>query len=245
MSNKKIGIVGGVGPLAGADLFEKVIRNTIAHCDQDHIDIIMTSFASQISDRTEYLLFNGKDPKIGLLESYKTLAKAGASVIGVACNTAHSKKIMGSINFDEVPVLNMIVETSNAIASFYPQGAKVGILATLGTINTGVYDEYFDSHPTLKLIKPCKETCEEVNAAIYDPEYGIKCTPTVTAKAKEIITKAIIELKQEGCDCVILGCTELPLAVDNDTCPLRAIDPTNILARNLILNTYPEKLKSN
>lgn len=246
MKKPAIGIVGGVGPAAGADLCLKVFKNTRVSCDQDHIDLYMTSCPSIIPDRTGYLLFNGQDPGDGLRECMQKLCTMGATAIGVSCNTAHSKKIMGAIDYSflgtDTKLCNMIEETCNEIIRLYPEGAKIGLLATLGTNRTGVYDEYFAACPELELVKCSQETCEAVNAAVYDPDYGIKATPAVTAKATEALIDAANELREKGCQAVILGCTELPLALNQDNSPLPVIDPTEILARALIRATEPEKL---
>lgn len=245
MKKPAIGIVGGVGPAAGADLFLKVLRHTRVSCDQDHIDAYMTSCPSIIPDRTGYLLNGGQNPMEGIWECMVKLASLGATAIGVACNTAHSKRIMGQLDYSklgpDVVVVNMIEETCRCIAKRFPAGVKAGLLATIGTNDTGVYDEYFAMHPGLELVKCSHETRIAVNEAIYSKQYGIKATPAVTEKAKAVILDAAMQLKAAGCEILILGCTELPLALSSSSSPLALIDPTDILAQCLVKATEPDK----
>lgn len=240
-----IGIVGGVGPLAGVDLFERIVGHTKANKDQDHISVIMTSCPEIIPDRTGFLLSGGDDPAPGIQRCMEILASSGAKAIGLCCNTAHSPKIVGRVNVPEgVTFVNMIDSTCTYLAS-HVQG-KVGLIATLGTIRTGIYAQYFSSYPDLELVVPDDETCNMVHNAIYDKEYGIKANPCVTLRAREDVFEAVRRLYRAGCKAVILGCTELPLVFNNVQSPVSDIlyaNPTDILAVELIKAVAPEKLK--
>jgi aspartate racemase len=237
---KAIGIVGGVGPTAGTDLANKVFRHTNAHKDQEHINLYLTSCPSIIPDRTGFLLSGGADPAPGITECIRKLALCGADAVGIACNTAHSPHILKNVKVPEgVVFVNMIDSTCKEISKRFGK-SKIGIIATLGTIRTGIYKQYFDNYPDLELVIPPEETCEEVHRAIYDPEYGIKSTPRVSARASDVVKNAVKQLKDMGCSAVILGCTELPLVFPEPDPTL--IDPTDILAMNLIRATEPQLL---
>jgi aspartate racemase len=246
MKKPAIGIVGGVGPAAGADLCHKIFSHTKVTCDQDHIDLYLTSCPSIIPDRTDFLLNHGADPRNGLLSCMEKLVALGATALGVACNTAHSQKIIGAIDMSflgpDVRFCNMIEETCRFIADGYDEGVPIGFMATLGTTNTGVYDEYFSKYHGLKLVKCDEAYRKAINDAIYSKKYGIKVTPKVSDKARGILIDAVNQLKEKGCKAVILGCTELPLALDSENSPLPIIDPTDILAQALVRATEPEKL---
>jgi len=237
---KAIGIVGGVGPTAGTDLANKIFRHTDAHKDQDHINLYLTSCPSIIPDRTGFLLDGGADPAPGITECIRKLAQCGADAVGIACNTAHSPLILKNVKIPEgVVFVNMIDSTCRYIHRNFGK-SKIGLLATLGTIRTKIYDQYFEKYPELELVIPPDDICEEVHRAIYDPEYGIKSTPRVSARASEIVVKAVNQLKTMGCSAVILGCTELPLVFLKPSPSL--IDPTDILAMSLIRATEPQLL---
>lgn len=246
---KAIGIVGGVGPAAGTDLAEKVFRHTKADKDQDHIDLYLTSCPSIIPDRTGFLLEGGPSPTEGLTECARKLASLGATAIGVCCNTAHAHTIMDAVvetmkrEYPGAEMVNLIDTAVGSMAAKYPEGAKIGLLATCGTIKTGVYSEYFKAYPKLEEVLLSDEENLAVHCAIYDKTYGIKATPTVTEKARKVIKAAVEKLRDLGCKAVILGCTELPLALKNgDVEGVEIADPTELLALELIRRTAPEKL---
>lgn len=115
---KAIGIVGGVGPMAGIDLAKKVFAHTKANKDQEHIDLYLTSCPALIPDRTDYLLEGGDDPAPGMQLCFDKLASIGATAIGVSCNTAHSDRILSRVNVPKnVVFVNMIDSTCRYIKS--------------------------------------------------------------------------------------------------------------------------------
>ncbi|MGG5902862.1 aspartate/glutamate racemase family protein [Sphingobacterium daejeonense] len=244
-----IGIVGGVGPLAGVDIVKKIIEETNARRDQDHVPVLLSSQSHRIPDRTEYLL--GKEPinpGIAISEIALELEKAGATVLGIPCNTAHSPRIFDVIqellqnNGSNVQVLHMVAETAKFIKEHFPE-ANVGVLSTIGTRNTGLYKQVIEEFG-LKCIEPNDTLQNKVHAAIYDETYGIKAfSSPVTNRAHDQLVAAIQELKGEGAQVIILGCTELPLALrEKSYSGLPVIDPNRILARALINAVDPGKL---
>lgn len=244
-----IGIVGGVGPLAGVDIVKKIIEETNARRDQDHVPVLLSSQSHRIPDRTEYLL--GKEPinpGIAISEIALELEKAGATVLGIPCNTAHSPRIFDVIqellqnNGSNVQVLHMVAETAKFIKEHFPE-ANVGVLSTIGTRNTGLYKQVIEEFG-LKCIEPNDTLQNKVHAAIYDETYGIKAfSSPVTNRAHDQLVAAIQELKGEGAQVIILGCTELPLALrEKSYSRLPVIDPNRILARALINAVDPGKL---
>ncbi len=246
-----IGIVGGTGPLAGFDCAEKITDQTIAEKDQDHIPLALLSCPHLIGDRTAYLLDRvGENPAYAIIDVLEQLEKMGADVIGIPCNTAHAPSIYSVITKElekrSIPIklVNMIDETMDFINNHFPQAGSIGVLATRGTYESGVYTQTLQKKGYTAVL-PDNQTRQDLHQAIYDEKQGIKAQSTpVTQWAAERISKSINNLSLQGADCVILGCTEIPLAI-----PLIAsefvclIDPTLILARALIRETYPEKLK--
>lgn len=244
MNKKAIGIIGGVGPLAGVDLAKKVFSHTKADRDQDHIDMYLVSCPSIVPDRTSFLLNGTENPMPGIQTCMNNLAQSGATAIGICCNTAHSPKIIGGLSIPEgVQFINMIDRTCRFISDKY-RSAKIGLIATLGTIQTGIYDEYFANYPALELVKADQAANEAVHQAIYDKQFGIKANSAVTEQAFKQVNDAVMKLKDMGCKAVILGCTELPLVYPGkkDADGVELIDPTDVLATELIKATEPEKL---
>ena len=85
---KTVGVIGGMGPLATADLFTKIVKMTKADCDNDHIRIYIDNNA-QIKDRTAAILHGGQSPLPQLIESVKKLEQMGDDCIIMPCNSAH------------------------------------------------------------------------------------------------------------------------------------------------------------
>ena len=130
--DKKIGVLGGMGPMASQLFYKLVTEKTAADCDQDHVRMVIYSDSS-MPDRTGAIL-SGEYDKVysQLLEDAKVLENCGCEAICITCNTAH---FFGEMMVDQlkVPFIHMIKETVDAIARETP-GAKVAVLATDGTI---------------------------------------------------------------------------------------------------------------
>lgn len=247
-----IGIVGGVGPYAGLDLVHKLFDQTIAGTDQEHLPVILVSLSPAINDRTRYLLQGDvENPARSLFHAIKLLDSSGVSVAGIPCNTAHARPIFSRIeelikeNDLQIKLLNMISEVIFHIGDRFAKGTRIGVLSTLGTYKTGLYREYLE-RANIPTVLPDEALAEKVHGAIYDPTFGIKTySNPVTQKARRIIANAVRKLEQNGAGAVILGCTELPLAMPIEHLDgIRLIDPATILARALIRETYPDKLKA-
>ena len=240
---KMIGIVGGMGPYAGLDLVKKIFDLTQANQDQDHVPLAMISVPHKITDRTKFLE-GGTDinPGIEISNIVRQLSDQGASVIGMPCNTAHSSKIIKEV-YNSIPegitFVNMVSEVIKFIKGEYPDIERVGILATTGTMKAGVYNKELINND-LKPVLLSKENQKKlIDQAIYDKDFGIKSISSpVHDIAKRKIYLAIELLIKNKAEVVILGCTELPLAVNATSVKtISLIDSTMILARSLLFKS--------
>lgn len=246
-----IGIVGGVGPYAGLDLQRKLLDQTIAGRDQDHLPVIAVSWPGPIADRTEFLLGRVADnPAYPMLEQLRLLAAAGATVAGIPCNTAHAPAIFDVIRagVDEferpLRLLHMIEETAAHLAERYPMLKTVGVLSTTGTWRTRLYPGLLEPRGYHVIAPDEAAQVELIHPAIYDPAYGIKATGTATARARADLETGITGLRARGAEAIVLGCTELPLAFARHTfAGLPLIDPALVLARALIRAFDPARLR--
>ncbi len=225
MSKKTIGIIGGMGPAATADLFTKIISSTKAGCDQEHLRVIIDSNTA-IPDRTDALLHGGVSPVPQMQLSARALEAAGADLLIMPCNTAHGfySEVCEAVN---IPVLHMIRITADALTR---RGIKcAGLLATDGTVQTGIYTDCF-SGSGIELLTPSPEN----QAAVMDLTYG-----GVKAGRRSYDTRrfelAVHELFDRGAETLILGCTELPPAFGMYHLDYPFIDPTLELARAAVL----------
>lgn len=134
---KSIGIMGGMGPLATADLFIKITTMTRADSDRDHVRVYIDSDCA-IPDRTGAILHGGEDPVPEMTKALRNLERCGADCVLMACNTAHY--FLPRLQpLTELPILDMLSITAARCAELYP-GKRAAVLGTTGTLHTGIYD---------------------------------------------------------------------------------------------------------
>ncbi len=245
-----VGIVGGVGPLAGLDLQHKIVAQTIAGRDQDHLPVISVSWPGPIPDRTEYLLGHvAENPAYPILQQLRLLADAGATVAGIPCNTAHAPAIFdvvrgGVAGFARpLRLLHMIDETAAYLALHYPALRVVGVLSTTGTWRTRLYPAALEPRGYRVVVPDEALQVATIHPAIYDPAYGVKSVGRVTAPARANLAQGIAALQKQGAEAIILGCTEMPIVFpEEEFTGLPLIDPTRVLARALIREVDPVRL---
>ena len=246
-----IGIVGGVGPYAGLDLATKVFDQTIANNDQSHLPLALLSIPHAIQDRTAFLAGQTDiNPGYAIAEIIGKLEAMGATVVGIPCNSAHAPRIFDVIRAQlaamgsRTRLLNMIEEVANYLAAHHPDIQRVGLLCTTGTAQSGVYPETLASLG-LDVFAPEADLQDLVQAAIYDPAAGIKAQSfPVTEWARDRLLHVANALRERGAMAVVLGCTEIPLAIpEARVADLPAIDATLILARALVREVAPDKLR--
>ncbi len=231
----KIGIIGGVGPAATVDFMDKIIHRTKANRDQDHVKMVV-EHNPQIPDRTENLIGEGPDPTIPLYSACKKLEAQGADMIAIPCNTAHAyvERIQRHLS---VPVVNMLFETVEYIKRHHGECRTVGLLATSGTVASRVYHDIVTA-AGLDTVVPDPAHQDLVMRAIYG-ENGVKAGHT-EGECKQDLLQALENVVGQGADVVILGCTELPLVLEQtDDFPVAGksvvlLDPTDILARKCV-----------
>ena len=230
-----IGIIGGLGPSATVDLMDKIIKNTPAQKDQDHFQMIV-EHDPQIPDRTAHLLKGEEDPTISLYACAKKLEKREADFIAIPCNTAHAfiDRIQKHLS---VPIINMIEEVIIYLKKHFSDTRTAGLLATTGTVTTGIYHTAFEK-TGIQLISPDEAYQKLVMESIYGRK-GIKAGYT-EGDPKRNLFEATRHLVEKGAEVIILGCTELPLIIEQTNhCPLAGktvaiLDPTNILAKKCV-----------
>ena len=226
MDKKTIGIIGGMGPMATADLFTKIINFTDASRDAEHIHVVIDN-NPQIPDRTSAILRGTESPLPYLIESANKLKSAGADFVIIPCITSHGfyDELVNSV---DVPILNIVEETAKYLKSLSIN--KVVLLATDGTRFTNVFGKIFKEFG-IELLYPSNSVQSDLMDLIYK---GIKAgreewdCSTVNAE--------LDRLAADGAEAVILGCTELPLAAKIYGLNGNLIDPTEVLAKSAIIN---------
>ena len=218
-----IGIVGGMGPEATSMLFSHIIKFTDAKKDQDHIRVFIDNNSS-IPDRTAYILGEGKDPLPYLIDSAKRLESIGADVLIMPCNTAHYffNGIKESVN---IHMINMIEETAKYISETYKY-KKIGLVATSGTHKIGLYKASLKKYG-MEIVEPDENGKKIVMDYIYEVKSG-------KDKNADDLKKVSDSLMNEGAGLVIMGCTELSVALDKYEMDGIYADPLKILAKSAI-----------
>ena len=225
MTEKKIGILGGMGPEATIYLFQKITVATPANKDQDHIRIIIDS-NPKIPSRQKAILENGPSPVPLLTETARNIEKAGADVIAVACYLSHYfiDDIRKSVR---VPVLDLIEEAGKQLRKEYPSAKRVGILASTGAVKTGLFERRLRTLG-YSAIAPDEPVQQKVGDAMNEIKSGAKSPETLPK-----LLSAIENLRSKGAEVVMIGCTEFPLVLENASTPIPILDPAEIAAQRL------------
>lgn len=214
-----LGILGGMGPLAGADFFRKVIERTPAGRDQDHLPTLVYSLP-QIPDRTAALFEAGDDPFPALLRGMQILVDAGASCIAMPCNSAHFwwERLSERI---EVPILHIVQAGIDGLRRRGMYQGRVGLLGTELTLRTELY----------------RGRLRESGYEPVLPDDGARVMQAIRLIKAGQLERASQALKNEeswlldrGCERVLLACTEIPLVLDPQHASPHSVDVTVELA---------------
>jgi aspartate racemase len=208
-----IGILGGMGPEATARLFVRIIALTSAERDQEHLPVVIYNLP-QIPDRTAAIQGQGESPVPLAMKGLRILAESGADFIAIPCNAIHHfySELQAAVN---VPLLHLIAEVHRAATQRWPNLRRLGLLATDGTLQSGVYQKIFAA-TGCEIIFPDASRQKEVMSAMY------------AIKAGEKRFRDLLERRAEG---IILGCTDLSLVKNFLANDLPILDSTEVLAQ--------------
>lgn len=217
---KKLGIIGGLGPMATATFLKRIIQMTEASCDQEHIDCLIAHCPS-IPDRTRRLLDPAApDPAAPMTEAGQMLARMGAAAIAIPCVTAHGfhRQLAAAI---PVPIYNGVELAADYLAA---RGIRrVGIMATDGTVRTGILDRALTGRG-IEPIRPEASGQQAVMDLIYrDVKAGRPAD-------RSLFQKVTAALTRQGAQLILLGCTELSVAAEEWLPPGRYLDILDVLA---------------
>ena len=220
-----LGIIGGMGPEATQVMYRELIEFTDARRDQDHLDVLIYSHAS-MPDRTAAIESGDTAEVRALLAAdARKLRQAGADVLAIPCNTSHCF-ISDVENAVDIPVVNMVEEAAAHIAR-KPDIKKVGILATDGTLRTGLYRKALENLG-LEAFEPDEKHQKIVMRIIYDQiKAGEKGD-------RDDFAAVDLFLKKNGCDGAILACTELSVFRANHELDSYYVDAMKVLVERCI-----------
>ena len=226
--SKTIGILGGMGPEATIYMFRLIVKLTKVGKDQDHIPIIVFN-NPKIPDRTAAIVSGGPSPLPFLVDSAISLEKAGADFILMPCVTAHYfyKEIVKHIT---IPFLHLLEESVGYVKRELGHVRRIGLLATDGTVQTGLFQELFNKNG-IEIVVPKKEGQNLIMKALYQKE-GVKAG--YIGRPREMILQVLQQLIRDKVEGVIAGCTEIPLLLSQSDMEIPFINPLKIIARKSI-----------
>lgn len=223
-----LGILGGMGPLAGATFATRLVVLTPAERDQDHIPAILCN-DPRVPDRSSARLSQGEDPLPAMLAGIRRLEGAGARLIAIPCNTAHLWYDQMAASA-QVPILHIVEAVCDDLARLGVRNARIGLMGTPATLQLGLYQRPLERRGHSVLVPDDEERrlCVDAIAAVKGnrPEAGF-------APAAACIHRLVAR----GAEAVVLGCTELPLAVPHaqrDSLGTVLTDSIDALARAAI-----------
>lgn len=195
-----IGVIGGMGPLATAVFYAMLTNGQAIEKEQDYSDIIIYSKPS-IADRTAFILGKSEtNPLDGLIHAALTLQNAGANFIAMTCVTSHF--FLEDLTAEtDIPIINLPMEIAKTAAE---EGlTKVGLLATDGTLESGILNSAFNNYE-IETIIPTPQDQASLMEQIYNLKQGNYVNPDTFDELEE-------NLYERGAESVVLGCTELSL----------------------------------
>lgn len=220
-----VGVLGGMGPLATLDFLHKMLENTPAARDQDHVPVVVSSIP-QIPDRTAAYRGEGESPLDSMLASGRRLVAAGAGLIVIPCNTAH-------LWFDPVqaalglPMLHLVDAALAEARDLIGASARLGLLATDATLGSNLYGSR--SHAGVRWVLP---SAAEMRECLTPGIAAVKAGEL--ERAATLLQELAQALAQRGAQGIVLGCTEIPLVLGARHAPVPLIDATAALARRAV-----------
>ena len=228
-TTRLVGVLGGMGPLATVDFLQKIIAVTLAQSDQDHVPVVVSNIP-QIPDRANAYLTGSTSPLAAMLECGRRLVAAGANLIVMPCNTAH-------LWFDElrsglkVEMLHIVDTALEDALNYSGPGVRIGLLATEATLASCLYKKRLSTFGdcTVEWVLPAQI---EIRHLIMPGIAAVKASDLVLGT--RLLSSAARALTDRGATILILGCTEIPLVLNQHLVRVPIIDPTVSLARRVV-----------
>jgi aspartate racemase len=201
-----LGVIGGMGPLATADLFRKLIEATPATCDEQHLPVLIHS-VPQLPSRPAAILRGGASPLPKLREARDRLLRAGATMLAMPCNTAHHW--YDDLTADcALPFVHIVDAACAQAARRVPPGATLGLVATEATLFAQIYPRRAAELGYRWLAPTAEKMASAVLPAIEQVKRG-----AVHAAGRRL-EPVLASLTDRGAAVIVLACTETPLALD-------------------------------
>jgi aspartate racemase len=221
-----VGVIGGLGPEATHDFFGKVLAHSQAKTDQQHLHLIIEN-NPKTPNRNDAIAGRGPSSGPALAAMARNLERAGADFIVMACNTAHAfeNDIRSAI---KTPFVSLIGEVVAEVVRDTTV-KRVGLLAAQGCIDSRIYHRAFQA-VGIDVVTLVNASQAEFMTLLYRIKSGER-----GADVQEAMRGLAERLVQQGVSVVIAGCTEVPLVMDQHSCPVSFIDSTDVLAKRCVV----------
>jgi aspartate racemase len=237
-NTKKLGIIGGMGSRAGAVLFNKILDYCPAVTDQDFPEIILHN-NSHVPDRTKAIIYGEPSPVHQLQNSFKLFEQNNVDIIALACVTSYFY-VEEFMKQTSAQILNPLDLVSEHIRSNHPRASRVGLLATSGTIRTGLFHKALGNNVEIVTLNELEQ--EEIfMKSVYMPA-GFK-SAKVSVAARELMMESVNKLVERNVDLIVGGCTEVSIGVNQQSLLLPYIDTTDILAKKSVECCYSQSIQ--
>lgn len=216
-----VGILGGMGPAATADFYQKLILATPAARDQEHLRVVIWADPT-VPNRNEALLEGGENPTPWLERGVQKLIDCGAEILVVPCNTIHAY-LPSVVEGKSIEFIN-IVDTTVETIKLGVQEGNVGLLGADGALASGIYQSALRD-AGIEPILPLDKSQKNLMNVIYSVKAG-----EAGDEERQEIAGILTEMRARGVSTVIAGCTEVSVLLTELDVPMTIIDPSQVLA---------------
>ncbi|WP_428536489.1 aspartate/glutamate racemase family protein [Rhodopila sp.] len=226
MTDKVLGVLGGMGPLASAHFMLRLTLLTPAERDQDHIPTVLWS-DPRVPDRTAASLGTGSDPLPWLLRGINGLKAAGCGAIAIPCNTAHGW-FDPMIRAVEMPILHIVDAAAAELRRIGVRRGRIGLMGTAATLAMRLYQDRLEAEGW-QVVEP---EPDQMGRLVTPAIASVKANRVAEAYAP--LAEVVNSLAARGATAVVLGCTEIPLGIQAgpaDALQVPVVDTIDALAR--------------
>ncbi len=234
MHKKKVGIIGGMGSRAGVKLLQLIIDYSPAVTDQDFPEILYHN-NSGIPDRTRAIINGGPSPLEGIYRSLEMFNSQQVELVAIACITSHYYYDRIA-DYSRSKVLNPLQLIADRLLHEYTAVKRVGVLATTGSINSGLYHQALEKcNVEVVTLDPVSQ--EEIFMRAVYMKNGFK-SARISDEARELLLLSVNRMKALNVDMIIGGCTEVSLGVVPESKDVIYLDALDLLARKTVECCY-------
>lgn len=238
---KTVGVLGGMGPEAALEFCKRLMQRTPGvRREQDHLRVLLDNNA-KIPDRTAALCGRGPSPAPEAIRSARALERAGARLIAIPCNTVHCwyGQIRRAVRAPVIHLIEVTVDAALKRARFSRRPIRIGVLATDGTLRARLYEQALNRRGAEALVPEARD-----QAAVMRAIHGIKLGRGVKT-AEATVRRIGQKLVRRGASAVVLGCTEVSLALSDGDLSVPVVDSLDALVdetlRRAIVQRSPRR----